>query len=173
MKKKLAIVVLGVILATGVGCRKTTVTNTPPGVSSTEVADWYDAVGANQEIARAAKGLTDLAISLHEDHGVFPDEDSYQKTLEALGKLDLVGLQATSYLRTVPQNWNQPTAEKVGGYVDQMLVQFQIATTNGLDGIKNPATQATITAFIQTLRSALQLQVSLLTSKGVTVHGNL
>lgn len=168
--KSTKLATLVILMAIGLsGCHKKVVVNTPAGVSSTEVGNWYEVVGANQAISHSAKQLTDLAISLHNQ---FPSESSYQTTLAALGKLDVVGLQATAYLETVPQNWNQPTATKIGGYLDQLLAQLQIATTSGLDGVKDPTTKAAVNALLQSIRTALQLQVSLVQSQGVTVNGS-
>lgn len=145
-------------LAFGIGCHHVTVTGTPPGVSAQAVANWYQAAGALKTIQDTVSGATNSAVSLKAD---FPSASGYQATLLALGKLSQTDIEAANYLKTVPQNWNQPIQTQLNGYFTQMSKTLQDATSNGITGVKNPQKQAEVNALIGTLTQAIQFGLTL------------
>lgn len=150
-------VTVGSVVETGCH-RKVVVTNLPAGVTNQQVTNWYTAVGAFKEAAQTTKKLTDAAIALHTD---FPDEATYQKTLQALGEMAQVEAQAALFLDTVPQNWNQSTATQVKNYTDQLSKQAQIALDDGLAHVKNSTTLTAIQTTISLLRAAITTVITL------------
>lgn len=146
-----SLALVGVLLVS-LACQKKVVTNVPAGISQGVVQTWYSAAGDFQLAARYSKQLTDATIQLRAD---FPDQATYEKTLAALGAIDVIGIQASQFLETVPQNWNQPVASKVAGYLDQISAQMSIALDDGLLHVKNPQKLAALQTTISLLRGVV------------------
>lgn len=153
-------------------CSRIHVVNTPPGVVDKEVALWFQASGATQAWSEASLGLTQAAVSLHSS-GVFPDEDSYQKTLDALGKQAQFGLEATNYLKTVPQHFDATAQTKVASYLDSALASLDDATQVGLLQIKDPQAKAQVDLFVTALRSALKTAFAIAKPAGTPLPAQL
>ena len=133
-----SVMVLALLTFVTPGChRQVVVTNTPAGVSPNAVANWYAATGEFKLAADYTKQLTEATIALHAEGGVFPDEDTYQKTLAALGRAAQIEVQASQFLNTVPNNWNQDISKQVAGYANDLATQVQLALDDGLAHVKN------------------------------------
>jgi len=157
------------LLVTG-GCHKVTVTGTPPGIVAPEVAAWYQATGAVKVWSDASLALTQSAVNLKSE---FPSSDSYQKTLEALGKENSIGLPATHFLQTVPQNFNATSQTALGNYLDQGLALLDQATQVGALQIKNADAKAAVDAATTSLRAALKTIFALVKPAGTPLPASL
>lgn len=143
------------------GChRQVHVVNVPTGVTEAQVQRWYAATGAFKVAAQSTNKLTDAAIALH---GEFPDENTYQKTVEALGRMSQLEAQAGIFLDGVPQNWNQSVAQQVQNYSTQLQAQANIALDDGLAHVKNPDKLTAIRLTITLVQSAIQQTITLST----------
>lgn len=156
------LVVILLVISMSTAChRQMVVTNLPTGVTQQQVQNWYAAVGIFKMAAETTQSLTNAAISMHLD---FPDEATYQKTLEALGNMAQIEAQAGMYLDTVPNNWNQPISTQVKNYANQLSVLAKTALTDGLAHVKNPTKVAAIKTLIDGLNLTIQTAVTLTTS---------
>jgi len=165
MKKQMLSVVLTVVmLGASIGCTKKTVTNVPTGISPASVQLWYNAAGNIQLVAKYTRELTNATVQLKSE---FPDGDTYQKTLEAFGRIDQLGIQASQFLETVPENWDAPTATKVAGYLDQMAAQLSVALDDGFAHVKNPSSLATYQTTIRLLRGVIKTAAAVTRPAGV------
>lgn len=154
------------ITTTAIGChRKVVVTNTPAGVASATVQNWYTAVGAFKTAADATQQLTNTAIQLHQQcpgaNCVWPDEQTYQKTLEVLGNMAQIEAQAAMYLEATPQNWGQPASAQIRGYTTQIAALINGALADGLAHVKNPQTAAALKLTANSIAAAITTAASL------------
>jgi hypothetical protein len=165
MKRSLLAIVLSLSALAG-GCGPKTVTGTPPGVSSTTVQNWDSAVANLNKIASAVSAMRQAVIGLNKTVGsdgtpVFPDGPAYTVTLQALGRIAQVELDAANFLNGVPQDWSQPTQQKIVSYMNDIIAQITALNQQGVTGIKNLSTQTQITQLLSELSDAANLILSL------------
>lgn len=162
IKNVLAIACLSFTLTiSGCASRVGTVTNTPTGVTQAEVKNWYQATGAFTDISTTSHNLLATIIQIH-DQGNWTDKASYETALRAIGKIDQTQIEASKFLKTVPDNWSQPTQAKVKIYTDQIAAEFQNVNSSGATGIKNPTSLQTINDLLGNGSKAVSLILSLL-----------
>lgn len=155
----LVAVLAGFLMVSTVACHRAVhVKNVPTGVSEQSVKNWYAAVGAFKMAAETTQKLTNSAIALHSE---FPDEASYQKTLEGLGRMAQVEAQAAQFLDTAPQNWNQPIATQIQSYANSLAGLLTTSVEDGLAHVKNPTTAAALKTTVSLLRGAIQTAAAL------------
>lgn len=155
------VLTLALMLGT-VNChRQVHVANVPVGVGEGQVKNWYAATGAFKVAAENTEKITAAVVQLHKE---FPDEATYQKTLEALGRMAQTEAQAAIYLDTVPQNWGKPVAQQVKGYTDALSTQAKIALDDGLAHVKNKTAVAAIQTSISLLQAAITTAITLTTT---------
>ena len=172
LRHKVALMVFVTLLMIPVietGCHKVT-TGAPPGIVAPQVAAWYQATGAVKTWGEASLGLTQAAINLKTS---FPDADTYQKTLQALGKENQIGLETSEYLKTVPQHFSATEQGKLSGFLDQGLGSLDDAVQVGLVQIKNADEKAAIDAAITSLRASLTVIFSLVKPAGTPVPASI
>lgn len=160
--RSLGMTLLIFLLAFGtVDChRQVHVANVPTGVAEKTVADWYAATGAFKIAGERTRDLVKTAVQLHDQ---FPDEATYQKTLEALGKMQQIEAQAALFLDQQPENWNQPIKAQVQNYVNALSTQAKVAFDDGLFQIKNPTTVAALKVTVNLINGAIQTTITLAT----------
>jgi hypothetical protein len=126
--------------------RVTTVTNLPPGVTVTQVQTWDTAVA---NLDKFSQSLTTVRQSVQAAHnsGAFPDGPEYTTVVNAIGRAAQVELEASKFLRGVPNDWSATTQQTFANYTAQIAQALEDAVKNGTTGIKNAsAEQQVITA---------------------------
>lgn len=151
-----------VALVAGCAARAKNVTNLPAGVTMTQVQNWDAAVANLQKIAATTSTLRQAVIALNKT-GAFPDGPAYAATLDGIGKVDQLQIEAANFLQTVPNDWSLPTQQKVQAYVQQIQATLTDITTNGVAGIKDPASQSQISTLISNIGAAAAIIISLTT----------
>lgn len=140
--------------------KKTVVTNTPTGVSSAVVMNWYTAVGVTGTIAKTGKDLTDTLILLNRN-GVFPDGPQYAGTLEAVGRIAQAGLRADAALRSAPNSFGKPQKDVLLELGQDVSRELQTAQGMAMIGVKTPQAQASVQNFFKIIQSSLLLAENL------------
>ena len=127
MKRQLT-VAFGILLLTlgiaGCSVKKPTITNLPPGVDGTQVANWYVATGAMKDVSVTVKGATDFVISLNRAE-FLEDGPVYQKLLTSLGKAAQGGLHVTNVLQEHPNTFDQSVRTQIQSHVDIIFTELE------------------------------------------------
>lgn len=161
---KLKVLLLGVMLLIAPACnKKVVVANVPTGVSATAVADWYTADGIYKEIGSTTKQLLDATIQLKSE---FPDQDTYDKTIQGFAQASQIGIQAGTYLQAVPQTWNGDVSAKVASYANQIQTQINMALNDGLSHVKDSAKKKAMLTLVATVNTAIKTAIALNTPAG-------
>ena len=157
MKKWLVSFVLCFVLLFGTAChRKTVVTNLPTGATSSEVMNWYTAVGVTDQVATTTNDLTNAFIKLNQA-GIFPDGPEYAGAMTSLGKIARAGQKASSQLRQVPSHFGESQKALVYDLGSSMLTEFSNVDTLALAGIKNKESQTAVKLLLTSLNAALTI----------------
>ena len=156
-KRSLLAISLLVLLLPGLSCarKQITVTDLPPGVSETEVKNWYVATGAMLVIAEGTEDATDFVISLRES-GVFSDDAAYVSTLKALKRVATTGKSASSFLEQVPNTFGLDTTGKLVEFADIAVIEVQAAIDQGTIGIGDDASRARFKRILGLVQIALR-----------------
>lgn len=165
MRKALPILLLAVMLG---GCpAHNTVTKLPPNVTQQQVNDWTGAVNTLQK----AQGITHQAwegtLGLH-NSGVLKDTAPYKTAIQAEGRAEQLEIELATFLKTVPNDWSQPTKARIATYTTQILAQLAIANAQGILGVKDPVTGQLVSQLISnsvTLVQNIQAAVAAFTSE--------
>lgn len=162
--KTLALALLLSVTMFGSAChRQVVITDVPTGVNATSVANWYAACGIYNQLGTLNTQLIQTAITLKAD---FPDQASYDKTMHDLAVASQIGIQAGTYLQTVPNNWNVSIATQVANYANSVQAQINMALNDGLAHVKNTASQQAITTLVDAIDLAIKTGVALNTPAG-------
>lgn len=155
MKKWLVSLVLCLSLVYGTAChKKTVVTNMPVGVTSTEVTNWYTAVGITSQIANTTNDLTEVLIQLNKA-GVWRDGPSYASALRSCGRIAQAGQVATNQLRQMPNDFGKSQHNILLTLGNSMLTELSNVNTLAMVDIKNPNSQAAVQLLIKSIQAAL------------------
>lgn len=114
---------LGLVTATVTGCQKKHIANVPPGVSESQVNDWYTATGAVSIVADNTKAAVDLIVDLNHN-GEFPDGDAYNQTLSVFGGIAQGGIHARNVLSAMPENFNEDTRSQIVDFATTALAEL-------------------------------------------------
>lgn len=147
---------LGLGLLVADGCRHTTnVTNLPTGVTQTQVQNWDSAVKDLATIATVTHTAQQLVLTLHASTVTVNGATStvltgpaYDALVTDLAKVDQAQIDASKFLKTVPQNWGQSTQTQISSYITAITAALADATANGLVGVKNANAQAQLAQFL-------------------------
>lgn len=159
----LAIFLLGVGLTlAGCAARQKAVTGLPAGVTETQAQNWDTAIANLDKIAQTVSTLRQTVIALNgvtvtdsqATHKVIPDGATYAAILTGIGRVDQAQLDAVTYLKAQPQNWNATTQAKVKNDVTLIRAELQAIVSQQLVGIKNPNAQQQVQALITQLGTA-------------------
>jgi len=158
-------IVFGFILlfgSLGYGCaaRVKNVTGAPAGVSVQQVQQWDAAVANLQKIATVTSSLRQAVMSLNRS-GAFPDGDAYTQTLVGIARIDTAQIQASRFLESVPDDWTQPTQQRVQAYISQVQQALTGLTSSGAAGIKDPNRHKEVSALVAQLAADASAIVSL------------
>jgi hypothetical protein len=157
MKKLSCPVFLGIflLLLPAVGCLGPKhITNLPPGVSETEVRDWYAATAALNDVSKLTKAATDAVISLHKSKSLPGGEAEYQSVLETFAKIDQVGIHASNTLKGAAQNFGSVKSQVKP---DVQSIADQLTKALADNTLKTNATTKTILQSLQLAVVALQV----------------
>ena len=152
------VVLVVLLMALAIGCPKKPVhvTNLPPGVTETQVQNWYTAVGVVNTISRDSLAVSNALIQLNRQ-GVFPDGNAYAAALAAMGRIDRAGMETDTMLRKAPQNFTAAQKDLVLQFAKTASIELQNLQTQLALGIRDPNAQKTVT----TVMTTLQLSISI------------
>lgn len=137
------------------GCAaKTTVVNTPAGVTSDQVAKWKSAAENLDTVQRITHAALVSAIALNHS-GVIPDSPEYGLAIQSIGHAEQLEIEAAKFLKTVPNDWALPTQRKIQDSINQILAQLTAAQATGVLHVAD-ATGKVISDTIKTGISILQ-----------------
>lgn len=157
--KRLAILTLSLALLSGCAARVKNVTNLPPGVSLQQVQGWDTAVSDLDKFSTAVSSVRQAVISLNRQ-GVFPDGPQYTATLQGIAKADNIEIEAANFLKSVPNDWSQPTQQRFAAYASQIATALSDVTKNGTIGIKNTSSQQQVVALISNAAAIIGIILS-------------
>jgi len=160
-----ALAALGLALIFAGGCQHQAVTNVPAGVTVNQVQAWDSAVKDLGTIATLTHTAQQLVVTLNTTtvtvNGVpqivFPSGAAYNATLTDLARIDQAQIEASEFLKTVPQNWSADTKTKIANYITTITAALADATANGLVGVKNANSQAQLQGFLNDISSTANL----------------
>jgi hypothetical protein len=159
--------VLALMLATqplmlgGCAARVSHVTNLPVGVSEQAVKNWYSATGAVKTIAtQNAAAFT--AVKELRTIGVFPNDEAYEYTVIALGRIAQINEDAVQFLQSVPNDWSKNTQQKMAAYMNEISGLLQKLNAQGVTGIKNPDSLTSVNKLIALVTESVSLVLSLM-----------
>lgn len=156
---RIYLVLLLVMTMVSVSCQKNkqpTVTNTPPGVTQSEVQNWYIATGILQTVADTTDKGLDAIINLNRT-GIFPDGPAYKQTIQSFKAIGQLGIDTKKAMENQPQKFGTPQQDQLRNFSNQVSTELQKLTASGLVGIKDEASKARINTFISLINSSLQL----------------
>jgi hypothetical protein len=143
------------LIFSGCAARTTTITNLPTGVTTSQVQNWDSAVKDLATIATITHTAQQLVTTLHSSTVTVNGTAStvltgaaYDTLVADLAKVDQAQIEASEFLKTVPQNWGQSTQTQIAGYITAITAALADATANGLVGVKNPSAQAQLAQFL-------------------------
>jgi hypothetical protein len=156
---------LGFVLIFAGGCQHQAVTNVPTGVTVNQVQAWDSAVKDLATIATLTHTAQQLVQTLHSStvtvNGatsvVFPSGAAYTATVTDLAKIDQAQIEASEFLKTVPQNWGASTKTQIANYITAIMAALADATANGVTGISNSSAQAQLSQFLADIASTANL----------------
>jgi len=168
MIRKRLVLTLALACVSLVGCaaRQSTITNLPAGVTQAQVQSWDSAVANLHAIAIANSNLRVAVIQLHATLGtngqpVLPSGQVYVDILTAIGRIDQAENAASSFLSTVPNNWNQSISAQIGSYTGAISAALQTLTNEGTLAVKGTAAQNQVSQFIGNIAAAIKIIASL------------
>ncbi len=148
------VLVLALALA---GCAShNTVTNLPPGVSQVQVNNWKSAADNLKMAQDGSHAALEAALNLH-NSGAIKDSPGYGIAITAIGRADQLEIEAAAFLKSVPNDWSQPTKQKLASYTTQILMQLASANETGVLGVKNPANGKVVSDMIADAMKVMQL----------------
>lgn len=145
--------------------RQVAIQNVPPNISQQAVTNWYAAVGLYKTLGSTTEQLTNAVIQLKAD---FPDQASYDATLQGLGRASQIGIQAGLYLQTVPTTWDGNVSQKVAAYANQIQDQVNFSVNDGIAHVKNPTSQKALLALVATINASIKTAIAWNTPAGGT-----
>lgn len=159
INKILTSLTLAVALMFAPAChRQVVITNAPVGVNVQAVTTWYAAAGVYKDLGDLTKQLATATVGLK---GEFPDNASYDKTLQGFGQASQIGIQAGNYLESVPQTWDANVASKIGTYSDQIQMQINMAINDGLAHVKDSPKKQAILTLTASVNTAIKVALAL------------
>jgi hypothetical protein len=145
------------------------VTNLPPGVTQTQVTNWFAAEGALQTIAQSTSALRQSVIAVHGIANTpLPDGPLYMGFLQSIGKIDQAQIAAANFLNGVPRTWGTSISTQIAGWANGILDAAKSMVNSGAASIKNPNSQKQMSDFLTDIQDAAQLLVTLSTSASAT-----
>jgi len=164
--RRLAILFLAVGLTfAGCAARQKSITNLPAGVTQSQVQNWDSAVANLDKISQVVTTVRQSVIALNQatvtdstgTHKVIPDGATYAALLTSLGKIAQLELDAATFLKAQPNNWNASTQAKVQSDIALIQQELSTITAQQLPGIKNANAQAQLQTFITEIGSLAAL----------------
>lgn len=94
-------------------------------------------------------------------NAIFPSGSNYVMTLEIIGKIDQVEVDAVNFLQTVPNNWSVSTKTKVAVYMNEISTLVNQLNSQGVTGIRNKDSQTQIVKTLTNIVSLVNLTLQL------------
>lgn len=160
----------------GAGCAaKNTYTNLPPNVTNAQVNAWVSANDDLVALTSVTDGATKAVIAAHNASGpngsIFPDGPAYVATLNALGRVIQLKIQAEEFLQAVPNDFGQPVATQIATFATQIASQLSTAQGMAASGITDPTTSAGVVKAITGVVSIVaQIQALVASIKAASLY---
>src|SRR5579863_7525169 len=129
--KRCAVLLALVASLSGCAARAKNITNLPAGVTLAQAQSWDTAVADLDKFANSVSALRQSVIALNAQ-GAFPAGAAYTHTLQDIGKADQIEIEASNFLKTVPQDWSSSTQSQIENYTAQIAAVLVDMVQNGV-----------------------------------------